>query len=86
MSEPTDTSSFDPDFLWGIPRIAGYMNLRPEQLYPLVIKNKVKGVKKVNGRYVGYIPKIMSGLIDDDVDAADDGATEELNGINGNAK
>jgi hypothetical protein len=82
MSKSTNnTSSSNPDFLWGMRAIAGFMNRKPEQVYPLVAQNKIKGVKKVNGRYVGYIPKMMSGLIDDDVvDDADTGATEELNG------
>jgi len=81
---PVDTSRPNPDIVWGIPAIANVISLRPTQLYPLVLKNKIKGVKKVNGRYCGHVPTMLKGVgaaLDDDA-----GAAVELNGINGIGK
>jgi hypothetical protein len=81
---PIDTSRPNRDFVWGIAAIANLLNRTPKQLYPLVAQNRIEGVKKVNGRYVGYVPKILASHGATDDDRADDTSVATI-GMNGSA-
>jgi hypothetical protein len=63
-----DTSRPNPNFIRGCQALANFLNLMPKQLYPQLAQNRMKGVKKINGRYVGCVPKMLedfTGAVDE---------------------
>ena len=79
---PIDTSRPNRNFVWGVPAIANLINRTVKQTYPLVLQGRIAGVRKVNGRYVGYVPKVLAqhGALDAIADDAADGDDAQVNG------